>query len=161
MKASDADRPPIVVEVLLLSAAEKALRYRQVRRTLPAHEEPDTVAWRACRPRRDNPVLLHSTSWRYDRGRVVLTYVALPDPRPASRNHPIPTDIAEAWNSIRPSPRPSSDQVAAHACRHLAFLARTDDAVASALGRHPQLRRLILQHVPDVAGQRPVNGDAS
>jgi hypothetical protein len=144
-------KPPIVVEVLLLSVPEDTLTYRTVRRTLPEHEEPDAVAWRACRPRRDGPFLLHSTSWRYDRGRVILTYAALPDPRPGSRNRPIPLHVGQRRNANTPS----TEQIAAHACRHLAFLAHTDDTVANDLCRHPRLRSLILQHFPDVAGEQP------
>jgi hypothetical protein len=144
-------KPPIVVEVLLLSITQELLTFRTVRRTLPEHEEPDAVAWRACRPRRDSTFLLHSTSWRYERGRVILTYAALPDPRPSSRNRPIPLHVGTRRNANTPS----TEQIAAHACRHLAFLARTDDTVANDLFRHPQLRSLILQHFPDVAGERP------
>jgi hypothetical protein len=144
-------KPPIVVEVLLLSVPEEMLMYRRVHRILPEHEEPDAVAWRACRPRRDSPFILHSTSWRFDRGRVILTFAALPDPRPGGRNHPIPLHAARG----RKRKTPTTDEVAAHACRHLAFLARTDDTVANDLCRHPRLRSLILQHVPDLAGEQP------
>ena len=96
----------------------------------------------------DDVVLLHSTSWRVDGPRVVLTYMALvrttdfvreawPDARP------INLDLAEAVGkplSYKPSepPTPRHIDVLVHGLRHLRFLMSTDSANAAAMEGYTQ-----------------------
>lgn len=144
-----------VVEVVLLSAHECGLRFR-VRRTDQGSRVPDAVAadladlatlgWA-------DPALLHSTSWRYERGRIVLTYVALPDLADAATTAPVPRRAPVSLDPLRPSSvTVEPADVAAHACRHLAFLGRTDEVVLGLADRFDSLWRLVDEFAPDVAG---------
>jgi hypothetical protein len=102
--------------------------------------------------------LLHSTSWRHTEGGIVLTYVALPDPDPAVPAEPV-LDLPPTHgpDPLTPSPavvRPVD--VAAHACRHLAFLRHTDPQVAGATAGVRELWDLIDVFTPAVAGLLPM-----
>lgn len=65
---------PVRVEVVILAAEDGVLTFRAAHQALPVDHEPDAVARAACvlPPACDG--LLHSTSWRYDAGHVILTY---------------------------------------------------------------------------------------
>lgn len=142
------------VEVLLLSAADGQLRFRHRRRPLESGVHPDDLARRlagltACTP----GAVLHSTSWRFADGGVVLTYVALPDPAPAGAT-PVALDaMVSGAGPLTPSPAVVDlDAVAAHACRHLALLAATDEDVALAVRERPDIWRLVAKVPPGPAG---------
>jgi hypothetical protein len=155
-----------VVETVLLSVHAGRLAFRVLRRRLPRGTHPDELARRLAGFGPDDGGLLHSTSWRFDGGVVVLTYAALPDPTPAGAT---PVDLA------RPTPYPvdplapgrvhlTVHDIAVHACRHLAFLRRTDPLVASgAVGgadQHgadgqPELWDAIDPYEPALAGALP------
>ena len=79
--------------------------------------------------------LLHSTSWRWDRQSVVLTFVAVV-PDPSSMEHR-PVDRAELARSSSTSAPDDIEhgQVLEHAIRHVAWLAAEDDVVRSTLDR--------------------------
>lgn len=89
----------------------------------------------------DAVTLLHSTSWRVDGPRVVLTYIAVIDggePVPAAWPGalPISLDVAEAvgpppTSAATEPPAPRYIDVLMHAVRHLRFL-RDHDATANA-----------------------------
>jgi hypothetical protein len=102
--------------------------------------------------------VLHSTSWRYDGAAVVLTYVALPDLATARRTEPVLVDAGAGGGPLAPSPaQVDLDAVAAHACRHLALLATTDDEVGAAAKAQPDLWQLLAKLTPGTAGGlRPV-----
>src|SRR6185436_10009444 len=82
-----------IVEVVLLSAdpAAGTLRYRTRTAPLARGRHPDGIARDlagldasdAAADAATGAALLHSTSWRFRRDRVVVTYAALPDPDPA------------------------------------------------------------------------------
>lgn len=151
-------RHVVVVEVILLRAAPGGgLAYRSDSSTLPAGEDPDRTAARLAGPLRPDG-LLHSTSWRRaDDGRLLLTYVAVPDPCPDRPATPL-TDLtlARGTDPVQPSPvRIEACQVAAHAVRHLALLRRTDPVVAGALARHGGLDRDVSAAEPTPAGRLP------
>ncbi|MEU8133761.1 hypothetical protein [Streptodolium elevatio] len=136
---SPAGSRPVAVEVVLLRALPQ-LGYRVVRGApLPA-EAPDAAAVRlAGLPRkaaRRADLVVHSTSWRYDdAGQVVLMYAVAPDPFPQLPAVAVDLGaVARGTGPARPSPtRVRVGDVAAHAVRHLAFLARCDAQVRSAL----------------------------
>jgi hypothetical protein len=148
---------PVLIEVIVLAELGEhrgnALGFRTARRQLTCDLEPDRAAREACGFLPDSDGLLHSTSWRYEDRQVVLTYVALPDPVTSARHEPVGETVATGDDAMRPSPAPKLCDVAAHACRHLAFLAATDRQVRTALDRHPRLSRHLRRYDPDVAGE--------
>jgi hypothetical protein len=83
------------------------------------------------------PIVVHSTSWRSEPDRVILTYVAAVEP-PAPRNAFLAEDpvgraeLARGERTAAPAAI-GVDQVLEHALRHLSWLVREDPAVAEAL----------------------------
>ncbi|WP_433087384.1 hypothetical protein ACQP1P_15720 [Dactylosporangium sp. CA-052675] len=167
--------------MLIVGARDGAVSYRPVAGTLPAGTHPDAAAARLAASlvgaRREavpaeqggaqcdgpQPVwapppltILHSTSWRYAGGAVVLTHVAVFDGRPEPDAVPLaPHGIAHSGDPTAPSPgEVSADAVAAHAVRHLAWLRGGDEVVvaATALAGHPQLWRALNGYAPTLAG---------
>jgi hypothetical protein len=145
---------PSTVEVLLLSAADGRLRFRHERRGLEPDVHPDDLArclsgLTACTP----GAALHSTSWRYADGGVILTYVALPDPNPATTTAVALDAMVSGAGPLTPSPVVVDlDAVVAHACRHLALLVTTDDGVALAARERPDIWTLVTKLPPGPAG---------
>jgi len=140
-----------VVETILLSALGDELRFRTRRQALPSGAHPDAVA-RSLTGLTGG--LLHSTSWRFAGGSVILTYAGLPDPEPADA---LPLDpwrpLPYAVDPLAPAlDHVSAEDVAAHACRHLAYLRRTDPVVALASDDAPLLWDLIAGLAPAMAG---------
>lgn len=150
----------VAVEMLLLGAHDGHLTYRTTRRDLRDNEHPDAAARRLAgfiggRP--PDGGILHSTSWRFTAGQIVLTYAALPDPDPSTAAvlHP-PAPPARSTDPLAPSPpRLEQADVVAHACRHLAFLNHTDPTVTAAGRRNPELWKLLDRYRPAVAGRLP------
>jgi hypothetical protein len=73
---------------------------------------------------------IHSSSWRHEPGRIVLTFICYSDDlEPEGADH-IPLVEVDAENGKAEKGSPSDGvierEVAAHALRHLAFLAGTD-----------------------------------
>lgn len=85
------------------------------------------------------PVVVHSTSWRHEDGRVILTYVAVvraPASLPADSLVTLPVQRAELARGSATA-APQSIGVAAvleHAMRHLSWLVKDDPAVMETLG---------------------------
>jgi hypothetical protein len=96
----------------------------------------------------DDALLLHSTSWRVDGPRVVLTYMALVRSTDLVREMwpsamPINLDLAKAVGKplgYKPSepPTPRHIDVLMHGLRHLRFLMITDSANAAAMDPYTQ-----------------------
>ncbi|GAA1642349.1 hypothetical protein GCM10009828_083800 [Actinoplanes couchii] len=128
------------------------LTYRVSEHRLDGDVHPDEVARRLAGSGQVD--VLHSTSWRFEAGRIVLTYVALPDPDPHDATDLDPaTGIVSGDDPLSPSPaHVERTAVAAHACRHLAFLRHTDPLVAGAALRQPRLWALLDGFRPTVAG---------
>jgi hypothetical protein len=95
------------------------------------------------------PRLVHSTSWRRDRGAVVLSFVVVIDSelRDAMASEPI--DRAElARSGATAAPSAIDDrQVLEHGLRHLAWLAQDDPIVARELS--PAWRKALSGYVPE------------
>ena len=146
---------PVAVEVVVLSQRDGRLRYRTLRTDLRHDAYPDDVALclsglSLCSP----GGLLHSTSWRRAPGGLVLTYAALPDPRPDLAEADVAADGMRCGaGPLMPSP-PSidADSVATHACRHLALLHTTDPLAHDAARHQPELWSLISKLTPGGAG---------
>jgi hypothetical protein len=82
--------------------------------------------------------VVHSTSWRYEEDRVVLTYVVVvdpPDALPPSSLEVVEVGRAELarGESMAPPESISLEAVLEHALRHLSWLVRDDPAIADAL----------------------------
>jgi hypothetical protein len=106
---------------------------------LPATASPgdvvlETLGWYELRPR-----VVHSTSWRHEEGRVVLSYIAVVEAPPSSlppgtlvRTPVARTDLARG-DATAPPPEIGVLQVIEHALRHLSWLVRDDAAIGEAL----------------------------
>jgi hypothetical protein len=89
--------------------------------------------------RGSRPVVLHSTSWRYRGGNLVLTYLAvIPERFPPARVpdfqlRGLSTHEIARGSATHAPPTVAIEHVIAHAVRHLAWLSRDDPAVRDAL----------------------------
>jgi hypothetical protein len=80
--------------------------------------------------------LLHSTSWRWDHGAVVLTFLAVIGEAMIGDMSAVPiirTELARGRAAHAPD-EVNDAQVLEHALRHLAWLVEDDPEVADALG---------------------------
>jgi hypothetical protein len=145
----------VLIETVLLSGHDGALRFRVRSRALDGGERPDAVAQDlAGLDPRDPASLLHSTSWRFGGEAVVLTYVGLRDPAPDGDAPAVwPGVLAAGSDPLTPTPRQvSAVAVARHACEHLAYLRYTDTLVAACASAAGDLWRLIDRFTPAPAG---------
>jgi hypothetical protein len=121
----------VLAEVLFARVAGRDLRFQVARLDLErSRRDPDTSVREFADARLGEPDALrvvHSTSWRYERGRIILSYLVYSDRLAA------PGRLRRARLDALPSPEePARDArdrdraVAAHALRHLAFLVAQD-----------------------------------
>jgi len=115
----------------------------------PDHEPGDIVAL-AARRYGLTPMLVHSTSWRLDDGRLILTYiVAVRTPAALNENLADETvarsDLARG-DALAPPLEIAVSQVLEHAFRHLAWLVKDDEAVRAAL---PEWVPFLDAYVPE------------
>lgn len=146
--------PAVIVEVILLSERDGSLRFRDERAAVSGGAHPDDVARQLAglSPCTEGG-LLHSTSWRVEDDAIVLTYAALPDLRPDGTRAVRSDATTSGAHPLAPSPAVVDvDAVAAHACRHLAMLAVTDDAVEDACRLLPRLWEPLRKLSPVPAG---------
>jgi hypothetical protein len=85
-----------------------------------------------------HPRIVHSTSWRYEDGRIVLTYVVVVEPPgvlPPDSLVLAPIERSDLARGAATAPPDSItvNAVLEHAVRHLAWLNREDPAIASEL----------------------------
>ena len=90
------------------------------------------------------PVVVHSTSWRHEEGRVILTYVAViapPAELPPGSLVKLPVGRAElARGEAMAAPESIGvDAVLEHALRHLSWLVKDDPAVMKSLAGWQEL----------------------
>jgi hypothetical protein len=98
----------------------------------PPDRKPGEIVLEAVARYDLTPILVHSTSWRHEDARLVLTYVAAIEP-PVSLTHYLADEPVERADLARgdafgPPPDIGVAQVLEHAFRHLAWLV-ADDAV--------------------------------
>lgn len=114
----------------------------------PIHASTLRVGWSPDQPPGDivahaaqryglAPLLVHSTSWRLEDGRVVLTYVVAVE-RPQALNENLADELVSRADLARgdamgPPPEIGVAQVLEHAFRHLSWLVKDDEAVRAAL----------------------------
>ena len=142
------------MEVVLLSERDGVLCYRVCREELEDGVHPDDLALSLAGLTLCTPgALLHSTSWRYDAGTLVLTYAALPDPEPAESRAVDVDAMVISGSPLVPSPYAiDRDAVAAQACRHLARLFATDPVTIEAAAAAPGIWTLIGKLLTGPAG---------
>jgi hypothetical protein len=83
------------------------------------------------------PLLVHSTSWRYQEARIVMTYVAVVQ-TPDGLSHflvdePVRQTELARGDAFGPPPTIDVAQVLEHAFRHLAWLVKDDEQVRATL----------------------------
>jgi hypothetical protein len=100
-----------------------------------ATDHPVEVVDRIVRDALGAPRLVHSTSWRRDRGAVILSFVAVIDGELINGMDSAPIGRAElARSEATAAPRDiAHEQVVEHGLRHLAWLAQDDPVVAAEL----------------------------
>ncbi|MEM8903360.1 MAG: hypothetical protein AAGA17_12795 [Actinomycetota bacterium] len=146
----------ISVETFGLRFAEGSLAARRVLSCLRG--DPDDDAARAIGLAETAPsdAVLHSTSWRWERGDIVLTYVCCPDPLAVEAalvqpedGHPGPSDP-----TLPGAGRATPAQVLHHGIDHLAWLAdHHDELVVASRVAHPELWDRITRAGRHRAGQ--------
>jgi hypothetical protein len=116
---------------------------------LGATEHPVEVVDRIVRDVVGPPILVHSTSWRRDRGAVILSFVVVIDPELVGGMASIPIERAQlARSTATAAPQDiAASAVVEHGLRHLAWLAQDDPAVAAELP--PAWRPLLAAYVPE------------
>ena len=102
----------------------------------PERQPGDIVAG-AARRYGLSPLLVHSTSWRLETGRVVLTYVVVVErPDDLDENlvdEPVSRAVLARGDAMGPPLEIGMSQVLEHAFRHLSWLVKDDDAVRTVL----------------------------
>ena len=116
----------------------KPLHADSLRVGLPAAARPAEVVLDALKWYPLTPIVVHSTSWRHEEGRIVLTYVAVVEhPRELATDSlvALPVGRAElARGGATSAPQSIGvEAVLEHALRHLAWLVRDDPAVMQEL----------------------------
>lgn len=117
--------------------------------------DPDDIAWSLAEG--VGGALSHSTSWRWEGGGVILTYVTLLG-RDADESFERLPEPAIVGSDDVTHPRPSvvhGHHVAAHAIQHLADLARRDPVVRRAARRAETAR--VWAAIGAVAGSIPTD----
>ncbi len=84
-----------------------------------------------------HPVAVHSTSWRFERGRLVVTYLAVLDDSDPTVEGFHATEVRRRelarGTAFDPPPTIEIDHVVEHALRHLAWLSRDDPVISDLL----------------------------
>jgi len=112
-------------------------------------EHPLEVVERIVRDGVGPPRLLHSTSWRRDRGAVILSFVAVIDGSQVgdmASTRIGRTALARSTATEAPSTI-AFEQVVEHGLRHMAWLAQDDAAVATELSE--RWRVALAGYVPE------------
>lgn len=112
-------------------------------------DHPVEVVTRIVRDVVGEPRLVHSTSWRRDRGAVILSFVVIVDRDLVKEMESMPIGRTELARSEATAPPRSiaQDQVVEHGLRHMAWLARDDAVVAAELS--PRWRAILDGYVPE------------
>ena len=139
-----ADFTAQTVEVLPVGLSDgrlfwlKPVHADSLRLGLSASARPADIVLDALKWYPLEPIVVHSTSWRHEAGRVILTYVAAVSPPgslPRDSLVELPVGRAElARGEAMAAPKSIGiEAVLEHALRHLSWLVRDDPAVMQAL----------------------------
>ncbi len=114
-----------------------------------ASEDPVEVVARLSGNLMGPPLLVHSTSWRRDRGGVILSFVVVNSEGQARELAGLPirrTELARS-SATGAAAKIHADQVLEHGLRHLAWLAAEDATVKSTLDH--AWKRVLSDYVPE------------
>lgn len=116
----------------------KPLHAESLRVGLPSSARPADVVLDVLKWYPLSPIVVHSTSWRHEEGRIILTYVAAVEAAgdlPKDSLIALPVKRAKlARGGAKSAPMQIAvDAVIEHALRHLAWLVRDDPAVMKEL----------------------------
>jgi hypothetical protein len=137
------------VELIAARFEGDRLRYVVTRHACAAGIDPDETARAAAASRFPGiplrRVVVHSTSWRYEQGTLLLTYLAYSDELPFDDlPHVLPRDAKAVGTGVA--------AVVAHAIGHLAFLIRQEaDRYGHALSSETLAHLARVE--PEVAGR--------
>lgn len=114
-----------------------------------ADDDPVQVVNRLSTNLMGAPLLVHSTSWRRDRGGVILSFVVVNAPDQAAELQGTDVRRMDLARSSATSAAMSiqTGQVLEHALRHLAWLAAEDEVVKATLDE--QWKRVLHDYVPE------------
>ena len=100
-------------------------------------DEPGAIVLRSAARYDLTPLLVHSTSWRHQDSRLILTYVAAVEPPAALSEYLTDDPVARADLARGDALGPPTDidvtQVIEHAFRHLSWLVKDDAVVGDTL----------------------------
>ena len=130
------------LELLTLYLRDGGITYLQpecavsLRLGWPKSRQPGDVVMRALQQYGFTPRVVHSTSWRQDDDRLVLTYVGIIEPADAPDGlDAVPIARAELARGEATAPPPviGVEQVVEHALRHLSWLVKDDPVIREEL----------------------------
>jgi hypothetical protein len=121
----------VLAEILFARIAGRDLRFQVARLDLErSRRDPDASVREFADARLGEPDALrvvHSTSWRYERGRIVLSYLVYSDRlAPPGKSRRARVDALPSPEEPARDERDRDKAVASHALRHLAFLVAED-----------------------------------
>ena len=112
-------------------------------------DSPMEVVERVARNTLGHPRLVHSTSWRHDRGAVILSFVVVIDSADVGAMRSVAinrTALARSEATAAPT-EIAHTQVVEHGLRHLAWLAKDDPVVSRELS--PAWKEVLAGYVPE------------
>jgi hypothetical protein len=112
-------------------------------------EHPVEIVDRIVRGTIGEPIMVHSTSWRRDRGAIILSFVVAIDSTLVGTMDSAPIQRADLARSEATAPpgEIATAQVVEHGLRHLAWLIRDDPVVAAELS--PSWANALAGYVPE------------
>ena len=114
-----------------------------------ADDDPMELVRRLSQDLLGPPSLVHSTSWRRDRGTVLLSFIVVigDEQAPQFESVPIGRAILARGTATDAPSGVRAEHVIEHGMRHLSWLAKDDAAVNAALT--PEWRRILAEYVPE------------
>lgn len=114
-----------------------------------SEDDPMDVVRRLATDLIGAPLVVHSTSWRRDRGTVLLSFLVIirDDQGPQYQSVPIARAVLARGTATDAPSGVQAEQVIEHGLRHLSWLAKDDPAVDEALT--PAWRDLLSGYVPE------------
>jgi hypothetical protein len=125
-----------ILEVFYMRIVGKGVRYQRKAADLSRKGgDPDAMIWSLIHEKRstdladaeEHEFIVHSTSWRYERGKIVLTYAAYSDELEFKDGRFKSLSLKRLRTIQKKSQKPRSqtelhNKVVSHAIRHIAFL---------------------------------------
>lgn len=146
----------VEAEILFARIGGRDLRFQLARFELRSRTDPDESAREFADARLGEPDALrvvHSTSWRYERGGIVLSYLVYSDRLVfRGRSRVARLDALPSPEEPARDARDEGRAVASHALRHLAFLVAQEPKEFEAK-LSPATRRALRRLRPAAAGR--------